>query len=188
MKRTCIALLMLWTAGCQPDPWTHGRIHEEPVQQPLSMPAFSFYDSTLIPRQSFAVTARVLAVKQYRSETSHVMPFDVALGWKDMSEDEVLRDVKIWQGERRYYYQTTGKGATVSTVAHQSSNMHLIPSSSRIFEQLEDLKPHDKIELHGILVDVRFPWGTIRTSTQRKDMWDGACEIVWVTDLKVNPS
>lgn len=67
-----------------------------------------------------------------------------------------------------------------------SANMHLIPGNPNIDLRLRRLKPGHLVQIKGFLVNVTGPNGFLwRTSTLRTDTGNGACEIVWVTDLVV---
>ena len=68
------------------------------------------------------------------------------------------------------------------------SNSHLIPSNDKIKKQIKKIKKNDYIQIEGYLVHVDadtkkgyFFWDS---STTREDSGDGACEVIYVTDVK----
>ena len=178
--------------GAGPE-WADGvTVPTEPLQttHELARPGWTYMGARISPQADFVVEARVLGVERYRrTATSDIIPYDVALGWQSMSNSQYLRELNIWQGQRRYYYQW-GPGAKLqgAKMAAHSANMHMIPSSPEIFDMLRSVRPNDRVRITGSLVNVEIPgYGTLRTSMTRTDMWDGACEIIWVTDVQILP-
>ena len=68
------------------------------------------------------------------------------------------------------------------------SNNHLVPSNSKIRKQIKKIKPGDMIQIKGYLMNAYwqqkngyYEW---ETSTNRYDHGSGACEIIYVTEVK----
>lgn len=136
---------------------------------------------------TYDINARVLHVKHYDDEISDVAPLDLALGWQEMSSNQLLRQLWITQVDRFYYWQSYKKDFPKKTIETQSANNHLIPMNSFVKEQLMSIKQNDIIELKGYLVNVYEPkyqdvW---KTSLTREDTGDGACEIVYVESVDI---
>ena len=179
--------------GCAPASWPEGvTVGQEPEQHLYDKPSWptEYMDARITPVGTISLSARVLGFKRYKNtETSDILPVDLALGWGPMSDSALLNRLEIWQGQRRYYYKWQAgqldKG-DIKTVATHSANMHLIPATAEVWDVMKTLRPNDAIALEGELVDIKLPkGGTLRTSTSRTDTWDGACEIIWVTKLRV---
>lgn len=193
INRVFLACLLctLTLASCQrraadwPDT---SEIRIDPVQTATQGPPVHFAGAKLTPRARFRIDARVLSVKRYRTgPTAAVLPFDVALGWGAMSTTPTIKGLSIRQGERRYYYSWYGDPPPRwREIASSSSNVHVIPATQAVSDQLYRLRPNDRVLLNGTLVDITLPdGGRLRTSLTRTDTWDGACEIMWVTDMRI---
>lgn len=147
-------------------------------------------DFVLTPLASYTIEARVLHTKHYWSgEIASLAPYDVAVGWGVMSDQQVLDQLTISQGNRFYFFEYEGappvpKGEIVS----HSSNMHLIPSSFGIRQTIAWLKSGDLVRMKGLLVEAvnpsvpgMKPW---HSSLSRTDTGNGACEIMWVESIE----
>ena len=65
---------------------------------------------TLMPLANYAVEARVLSREDYSFGTeAELSPTDLALGWGPMSDEAVLKNIDISQGNRWYHWQPVGK-------------------------------------------------------------------------------
>ena len=81
-------------------------ITEEPRQETTDEEPFQHNDYKIIPRRTFYLEARVLSKRRYRTgREAQLAPFDLALGWGPMSDDTILKDIKITQSNRWYYYK-----------------------------------------------------------------------------------
>jgi hypothetical protein len=62
--------------------------------------------------------------------------------------------------------------------------MHLIPATSDVREQLEDVRAGHIVHLRGYLVRVDGPNGYVwRSSLTRDDTGNGACELFYVEEV-----
>lgn len=162
-----------------------------PLQQPLApadVPHLEKPGYRFQPVASFELEARVLAKRLYRYDAAAaISPVDLALGWGRMSDTDVLRKLKIWQADRFYFYAWFREPPIpLGEIVASSANMHLIPGNPNIELRLKRLKPGHLVWIKGYLVHVTGPRGfSWRTSTVRTDTGNGACEIVWVADLRV---
>lgn len=163
-----------------------GPITEEPLQDDTEETPFQHKDFRIIPKKTFYLEARVLSKRQYRTgREAQLAPIDLALGWGPMSDDTVLKDIKITQSNRWYYfkYRLPPPLAKKEIIRH-SSNMHLIPANKTVLSQIKKVRPGQVVEIEGCLVSVRaedgWKWDS---SLSRTDTGDGACEIVWVEDF-----
>lgn len=69
---------------------------------------YSAYKITALA--SYDINARVLSKKQYSNDPeSAVAKYDLALGWGEMSKNEVLKDIEITQDHRWYMWKATSK-------------------------------------------------------------------------------
>ena len=168
------------------------RLAEAPLQWPASgVASFRLGEHRVVPRAGFAVDAVTLGAKRYRTGPEAAdSPLDLALGWGPMARPEVFGALDIRQSTRWYHYRYGVEGPPIprEAIIVNSSNLHMIPSSPRIAEQLLSIDEGDRVRLVGWLVDVEFPnGGRWPTSLRRDDTGDGACEIVYVCEVAVSP-
>lgn len=161
----------------------------EPVQDDgVRREPFARKGYTIAPFARFTVRARLLSAETYRwGRESELSPIDFALGWNDMSNDAVLAQLKISQGNRFYFYRWENEPPIpADAIVRSSANMHLIPASADVHKRLERVPPGATVTLHGWLVDVSAPDGSQwRSSRTRTDTGAGACELVYVEDVQV---
>ena len=172
-------------------PVTHGpgqMAPSAPVQQPADGRAsFVHGEYTVRPLAEFQLTARVLSRRNYSlGKDAKLCPVDLALGWGPMSDETLLSQLSISQFDRCYMWSLREVSVPREDVEHNSANMHMIPSTPEIRKQLKGLRKGSLIECHGYLVEVTAPGGwRWRSSLTRNDTGQGACEVVWVEELKV---
>ncbi len=137
---------------------------------------------------SFDLTAKVLAKENYSMDReADLSPIDLALGWGNMSDETILKNIDISQSRRFYYWQVDDFPIPRREIETHSANMHLIPGTELVKDALDRLREGDIIKLSGQLVHVDsmtddWRW---RTSQTRNDTGAGACEVVWVERLSI---
>lgn len=141
----------------------------------------------LKPLAHFALDARVLHRKIYRYDRfAALVPVDLAVGWGPMSDEAVLDQLEISQSARFFWYEWQRQPPIPreAIMAH-ATNLHLIPSSPAIAAQCKALRSGELIHLDGLLVEATGPdIGTWRSSLSRTDSGNGACELVWVEEIR----
>jgi len=159
-----------------------------PGQERIDAPAFEHQGARIFPRARFQAEARVLSTERYWLDpVADLAPVDVALGWGPMSDEVVLDQLDISQGERFVYAIPSGPLPISHTLFQLTfSNFHVIPATAQIERALKSLRRGEIVRLDGLLVDVERPgaprW---RSSLARTDYGDGACEILYATGLAV---
>jgi hypothetical protein len=145
---------------------------------------------TLTVRADYRITARILARERYHFDSlADLVPEDLALGWGPMSDNRILRAIDISQSNRFYYWraQQSSPLPKDSIITH-SANTHVIPQSKMVARQLSRLRPGQVVTLSGELVDgVRDDGTWIKTSLVRDDTGAGACEVLLVSDVALQP-
>lgn len=148
-------------------------------------PVFVRDDFVVRPIASFEIDARILGKERYRfGRGAKISPVDLALGWGPMSDQSIIDEITITQSRRFYWWKVKRYPIPRRQIVENSANMHMIPSSEHVRDQLMALKEGALVRIEGYLVNVTsedFVW---RTSTTRKDAGAGACEIVWVERLQ----
>ncbi len=136
---------------------------------------------------TFIVRGLVLSKRHYLGDPkADIAPYDLVVGWQRMSDPSVIKQINIRQNNRFYYWHVNEFPIPRDEIELSSTNLHLVPNSPKIAEQLEGLQRGDVVSLVGYLTDIKdedeFIWATSRS---RKDSGDGACEIVLVKQLSV---
>lgn len=165
-------------------------VAEPPFQEvlrdaPISLERAGF---NLMPVARFDIKARILRQRVYESDTvAALSPVDLALGWGPMSDSRVLAHIQMSQGQRFFYWRTEASPVPRQVIESYSTNVHTIPATPEIERRLKSLHEGDVVRFSGLLVNAHraadgYRW---KTSMVRDDTGDGACEIVWVTDLQI---
>ena len=197
MRKLLLLAVLAWITWTS---WAQRPIEHEagilaataPLQENLSRPVkFQHDDFTITRKAKFKLRARVLSKERYRLGTeADLSPVDLALGWGPMSDEQVVGQMDISQGNRWYYFKyQPSLPLSPAAVSLHSSNMHMIPADRYTAKQLIGLRPGAVVSIEGYLVDVDradgFAW---RTSMRRDDTGAGACEIVWVDQILIEES
>jgi hypothetical protein len=136
------------------------------------------------PLADFHLRARILRTESYWFDHGSVIsPLDLAVGWGPMSDQTVLDQMSISQGQRWYTWRPEHQRLPLSNdeIVSHSANIHTIPSTPEIKKQLRRLREGDIAELDGSLVEVQLADGGKWTSSlSRTDIGGGACELMWV--------
>jgi hypothetical protein len=149
--------------------------------------AFDYGKFQLKPLARFALDARVLHRKIYRYDrAAALVPVDVAVGWGRMSDQAVLDQLEISQASRFFYYEYQHQPPIPrEEIISHATNLHFIPSTKALAAECKSLRTGELIHLAGVLVEATGgEIGTWRSSLSRTDSGKGACELVWVEELK----
>jgi len=132
----------------------------------------------------YSIEAVIKSKKQYSDYSSQIAEYDLALAWGDLNQSEIDEHIKYSQRGRWYYFNWDSNSLVSGTyIAEHSSNVHLISENNRVLEEIKKLDVNDHIRLVGYLVDVYFENGTWESSLTRNDTGDGACELMYVTEV-----
>jgi hypothetical protein len=171
----------------------------EPVQGASDRPPFTTtikgYTYTLTPRATYAIAG--LVVSQHRGDALLNLYHqadpgnirDVCVVWGEDVTNGSYRKVTFWSGEFTCSYRWSG-ALTPAFNPEKASNNHLIPADPVTAARIGAIHVGDQIRMTGLLVDYTVTKDgqeifTRRTSLTRGDTGNGACEILYVTDLAV---
>jgi hypothetical protein len=161
---------------------------DHPEQEAInSGEQFSYNDYQITPLATFQLEARVLSAKRYRTgRESELSPVDLALGWGPMSDEAVLKEIKISQSNRFYYWKVKSFPIPRKEIEQNSANMHLIPSNREIAKVIKNVRTGHVVAIEGYLVRVNAQdnWWW-KSSLSRNDTGNGACEVVWVAEIEI---
>lgn len=136
---------------------------------------------------SFELGAKVLSAKHYSMDReSKLSPVDLALGWGRMAEDHVIERIDISQSGRFYRWYAKRYPIPRQEIINSSANMHMIPADKSIEKALKSVEQGDKVYIKGYLARITGAKGWYwNSSTTRSDTGHGACEIIYVEDIRV---
>jgi hypothetical protein len=110
---------------------------------------------------------------------------DLCVIWGDNVQTDDFHQVKFWNGPWTCNWRYPGD---TSLRADQVSNNHLVTDRDSLRRAIATVRIGDQIRLRGMLVNYQRadqPEWWRRSSTNRQDTGDGACEVVFVRDLDV---
>lgn len=164
------------------------QVAEAPQQRLLKdAEPFDFNDYRLTPLADFSLQAKVLSREDYwLDRESELAPFDLALGWQQMSDEAVLAQIDIKQSGRWYRWRVEHFPIPRRAIETQSANMHIVPSEQVVADMLELVKPGQVISLKGQLIRAESYDGWVwQSSLTREDTGASACELLYVTDVAI---
>lgn len=157
----------------------------DPLQTRTGQAPFRFRSFEIYPAADYDIEARVLSVERYRFDGgARLSPIDFAVGWGPMSDSAVLEHFRVSQGARFFTIYPDEAAIDLRVALRSSANMHLVPASSAVEDRLLGVRPGHVVHLKGYLINVRGDDGyTWNSSLTRDDTGDGACELLWVTEI-----
>jgi hypothetical protein len=161
-------------------------VEREPQQSDARAGALTIGEFELKPQASYDIEARVLSTEKYRMGTdAKLSPIDFAVGWGPMSNTAVLKHFRVSQGGRFFTIYPDEQAIDLHTALSGAANMHMIPATERIRDQLEHTRVGSVVRLRGQLVNISGPNGyTWNTSLTRADTGAGACEVFYVESIE----
>lgn len=189
MKKTISILLLLFLVSCNSEIKQPPGIlaKDPPKQSPLIQSEVWERDEYFINAiTQFELKAKVLGKERYRYDReSDLAPYDLALGWGRMSDQAIIDKFDISQRTRWFFWETDTYPIPRKEIEISAANMHIIPATEEIRDELDDLLVGEIIYLKGYLVSAISPkdgWSW-KSSLSRSDTGGGACEVVWVEKL-----
>lgn len=160
----------------------------EPVQSPTQASDIQLNGFTLTPLADFEIKARVLSTEDYSMGTeAKLSPTDLALGWGPMSDEAVLNQVKITQGNRFFYWRVDAFPIPQREIEIHAANVHIVPANATVKRQLGKIRPGQIVYIKGQLIEAKradgWHW---RSSLSREDTGAGACELIYATQLNIS--
>ena len=171
----------------------------EPVQAASDRPVFTTiikgYTYTLTPRAVYDISG--LVVSQHRGDALVNIGHkadpgnikDVCVVWGEAITNGSYRKMKYVSGEFTCSFSWSG-GLTPPFNLEKISNNHLIPADATVARRIRNIRIGDQVRMQGLLVDYAVTENgraifTRRTSLTRSDTGNGACEILYVTEVSV---
>lgn len=135
---------------------------------------------------SYEIEAVVKSTNRQWDYPAQVSQYDLALAWGDLNREDIDATITYGQSGRFYSYRWSPETpVSPAYIGSHSANVHLIHSDRSTLKQIRAIDKDDHIRLQGYLVQVNFPSGAWRSSLTRNDSGNGACEILYVTGVKM---
>ncbi len=145
----------------------------------------------LLPQARYQLNGRVVSYKKYYYGYMHYLsPWDYATLWGNT--EQYLPYLKFNQVVRFCLFNTRHpEKVDIAYIQRHMANNHLIPASQNIRRALGKVKKSDLVRIDGFLVNVigvdkKNRVSHWNSSTTREDTGNGACEIIYVTRLRLN--
>ena len=124
---------------------------DPPKQSPLKQSQVWEKDGYFINAiAQFELKAKVLGKERYRFDReSDFAPYDLALGWGRMSDQTIVDKFDISQRRRWFFWEIDNYPIPRKEIEKSASNMHIIPATDEIMDELDDLVVGEIIYLKG---------------------------------------
>jgi hypothetical protein len=159
-----------------------------PLISPVRVPDWTSGEYSFTATDGYSIHARVLSKKHYALDReSQLSPYDLALGWQDMSDSDVIRRIDISQSDRWYHYHWSGAPPMApDAMPLESGNMHIIPANDEVLRNLRKLAKGNVIFLEGYLVNVHASDGWLwKSATGSNSSGPHGCKVIWVTKIVI---
>lgn len=152
------------------------------------------YNLTYTKKANYTITGKVVEKHYYMPYNliNKLCRFDLGIIWGPLLTTDLdgLMTFKN-NGKRfltyKYSSELVGKLGSKEAVINSLSNNHVIHSSEHVLKLLRNIKKGDYIQIEGYLVDLVYEKngnkGNWSSSVSRTDHGDGACEIIYVTNV-----
>ena len=144
----------------------------------------------------YVTVGRVVETFVYvKYKTSNSLgPMDIGMSWGNMAKDKNHEKISYSMiGDRRVRYLISDANwldrvGGINQVGLEIANVHVIPATPQIEKKIKKIVEDDYIKLEGYLVGASYKKNngtyTWNSSLTRLDSGDGACEVMYVTDIK----
>jgi hypothetical protein len=151
---------------------------------------WQFKEYTITPLAKYSAKARVLSKNYYFvGREAELGNYDLALGWQEMSDNNVLEPFEISQSNRWYRIDLKPKKIPQidrNLIQYKSGNMHIIAGNEGVIKTLKQIKKGNIISLDGYLIEAKAQDGwSWRSSLVSSSFGSTGCKVIWVDNLKV---
>lgn len=191
-----LVLVIRWILYPSPDEMADSvpMLFNDPIQKDSSFVIKDLklkgYDLKIYSKASFSISGLVVSGKKYyQGIDGALVPMDIGVCWGDLTNEQNKKNLHYEQYLRFLIFRPRGP-LTVSQdyVMCHAGNIHIIPADNRIRKVVRSVKKGDLIRMNGYLVSVSGQKGQFsyhRTSSMtRTDTGDGACEVLYVTEIQ----
>nr|WP_086939532.1 hypothetical protein [Thaumasiovibrio occultus] len=192
IKKGLLALLViaaLWQVWTTPGTVTLGpgiMVRSDPVQQMYPTPIVHQFDGyTFTEMATFSLQGKVLLRADYSFDAlSRYSPLNLTLGWKWMSDEAIIKHVRMKTVNRSVGWQAElSSPISPDEISANMATVYIVPENSAIKRQLSKVRTGEIIELSGSLINIKEEDGkSWQTSLSFPDR---TIEILWVKQVKI---
>jgi hypothetical protein len=188
------SLLVMLTIGltaCRDEAYRPGSLAPDvPHQKRVGHRVVDMVDGVrYVQRAEYEAVVLVVSRNRHRfgAESVH-LPLDLVFAWGNAADPTVLSQLKIHQTGRFFFWKTVSRNYPIPRreIISSLANVHIAPGSLSSRDLLFDVREGDLLYVRGALIDLVFEDGrVINTSLTRGDSGAGACEVLYVEDVRV---
>lgn len=154
------------------------------------------FECTVTLKCSYDMEGLVVHTKEYSgSDIDDLLaPVDLGMAWGKVAELNEKIDFNWEQRNRRCIFSgltdaDVALAGGMDEIAASFSNNHMIPAEKNVEKDIRKIRAGDHVRIRGYLVNIdgvnakdgqTFYW---YTSLTREDTGDGACELIYVTNV-----
>ncbi len=175
-----------------------GELERQPAQVLLDQPAFTVnvnkVNYEIQPLYDYVLNGLVVSYELHDGDynlhkrwNDHLNVADYCVVWGKSANTKYLPNIKFWNGQFTCNFETRNQLAWESFDTTQLSNNHLISDDKFIRKKLRNINIGDQIQITGWLASYKnlSNNGVRGTSITREDQGNGACETIFVKDVRV---
>lgn len=174
------------------------QVLNDPEQELINERSFTFeYEGSkyqLTPRANYSIQGLVVTHNNvagigdaYHTSKSVDLK-DLCLVWGKNAVSPHLKDMTFWSEPWTCFVRAETSEAYADFAQDKLSNTHLLASTNYVRDTIRKIKIGDQVQMRGLLVDY-YPHGASealrKTSLVRDDTGNGACEVLYVEDIKI---
>ncbi len=194
------ALLLAWTkVGALPSPsQVREELLEDPAQSRSGTENFAFdyrgQSYAVQPQAEYLVSGVVVShnnisgIGDIYHTSDSVDLKDLCLVWGDNVVSGIYRKFNFWSEPWSCHYQIDDGSLLKDFRNDQFSNNHLIAADKAVQDTIRSVNIGDQVRLTGLLVNyypVKASEQIRRTSLNRTDTGNGACEVIFVKKVQI---
>lgn len=135
--------------------------------------------------QPYTGEFRILGTKQYKKDAqAKFSPVDYAVSWGILAHPQYAQQIYVRQYDRFLNWKLAILPVSPEQAMQMVSNIHIVPASPQIAQQIKSVKRGDLVKLNGDLVEIRDKKLVWRSSLKTDDVGEGACELFRVRSIE----
>ena len=170
---------------------------EMPAQKAVKEPPFQISQRgvryKVSPQFSYDLKGLVVSYEHHDGNYSvhrlwndHLNVADICVLWGDNVLGSDLNKFRFWNGEFTCNFTTGDQQAWEQFRPNRMSNNHLLAVDSLVRDTIKKVRIGDQVHIRGWLANYSNDRGFSRgTSITREDEGNGACETIYVQDMKI---
>jgi len=135
--------------------------------------------------KSFQGDFRILSTKSYtHDEQAKFSPIDYAVSWGMFADPYFARQITVRQYDRFLNWKMKTLPVSPQKAMQMVSNMHIVPATPNIAQQIKQVRRGDLVRLQGELVEIKDRDLVWRSSLTNTDVGEGGCELFRVKSIQ----